>query len=249
MASSVALITAKGSVILLDASPDIRQQSVALMTSDRYPSGRDAPFDAIALTHGHMGHYAGLLHLGKESSDLRGVKLLATGRMHSFLRANDPWRALYERRNLVPDTFGLGAIRVDEEVTIDAITVPHRAEYTDTVAISVRVDGEPWLMYLPDIDGWGDWRGAEEAIASHQICLLDATFSDPGELPGRDVAAIRHPLVGDTLDRFGHLASSTHIILGHINHSNALADPTSDIATTAKDAGFTVAFDGLHIST
>jgi pyrroloquinoline quinone biosynthesis protein B len=247
-ASCVAVISPSGSVVLLDASPDIREQVHKLMMSDIFPQGRTKPFDAIALTHGHMGHYAGLVHLGKESGDQQDVPLIATGRMHTFLRRNEPWRALYERRNITPDTFGLGAIRIDDQMTIDAITVPHRAEFTDTVALSVRIDDERWFMYLPDIDSWADWHGAEESISGHQLCLLDSTFSTVDELADRSIAEIKHPLVTDTIERFGHLTASTQIVLGHINHSNPLADPGSDIAQQAIAAGFTVAHDGLVVS-
>jgi pyrroloquinoline quinone biosynthesis protein B len=215
------------------------------MTSDVYPAGRATPFDAIALTHGHMGHYVGLVHLGKESGDARGIRLLATGKMHTFLRRNEPWRTLYERGNVAPDTFGLGAIRVDDRMTIDAITVPHRAEFTDTVALSVRLDDEPWFLYLPDIDDWGDWRKAEETISAHAMCLLDATFSSPDELAGRSVTEIKHPLVTDTMERFGSLTESSRIVLGHINHSNPLADPGSTIAQSAVESGFVIAHDGM----
>ncbi len=247
-ASSVAVVSPSGSVVLLDASPDIRTQVVRLMTSDVYPQGRAAPFDAIALTHGHMGHYVGLAHLGKESGDQRDVPLLATASMHTFLRRNEPWRTLYERHNVSASTFGLGAIRIDDRMTIDAITVPHRGEFTDTAALTVRVDDEPWFMYLPDIDGWGDWRDAEATISAHTVCLVDATFSSPDELDGRSVAGIKHPLVTDTIERFAHLTHSTRIILGHINHSNALADPASPIASLAVSAGFAVAFDGMELT-
>ncbi len=244
-ASCVAAISPSGSVVLLDASPDMRQQVLSLMMSAVYPADRATPFDAIALTHGHMGHYVGLVHLGKESGDARGIPLLATGKMHTFLRRNEPWRTLYERGNVVPDTFGLGAIRVDDRMTIDAITVPHRAEFTDTVALSVRLDDEPRFLYLPDIDSWSDWRQAEETISAHPMCLLDATFSSADELRDRSVAEIKHPLVTDTIKRFGALNDSTRIVLGHINHSNPLADPESPIAQDAADSGFVIARDGM----
>jgi pyrroloquinoline quinone biosynthesis protein B len=248
-ASSVAVISPDGAIVLLDASPDIRQQTISLMTSEVFPTDRSTPFDAVALTHAHMGHYAGLVHLGNESGDAKGVSLLATGKMHTFLRSNQPWRMLYQRGNVVPDTFGLGAIRIDERMTIDALAVPHRAEFTDTVAISVRIDDAPWFMYLPDIDAWADWPGAEAAISEHALCLLDATFSDPDELPGRSIADIKHPLVTDTVERFSHLTGSTQIVLGHINHSNSLADIESEIAVRTRAAGFAVAHDGLVLST
>jgi pyrroloquinoline quinone biosynthesis protein B len=246
-ASCVAVISPLGSVVVLDASPDIRQQVLRLMTSDLYPAGREKPFDAIALTHGHMGHYAGLVHLGKESGDSRGTPLLATGKMHTFLKGNQPWKMLYDRGNVSAEIFGLGAIRIDEQMTIDAITVPHRGEFTDTVALSVRVNDESLFLYLPDIDSWADWRDAESAIGSHKSSLVDATFSSVDELPGRSVTDIKHPLVADTIERFSHITTSTHIVLGHINHSNSLADPESDIARQAVAAGFTIARDDLVI--
>ncbi len=248
-ASCVAVVSPSGSVVLLDASPDIRTQTIGLMISDLFPHGRSTPFDAIALTHGHMGHYAGLVHLGKESGDGRDVPLLATGKMHTFLRRNEPWRTLYERRNVTQETFGLGAIRIDDRMTIDAITVPHRAEFTDTVALSVRMDDEPWFLYLPDIDTWSDWGEAEATISSHRLCLLDATFSSDDELPDRSITGIKHPLVTDTIERFADLTASTRIVLGHMNHSNPLADPDSPIARRAVSGGFTVAHDGLVLST
>ena len=245
-ASSVAVISPSGSVVLLDASPDIRQQTRSLIVSDVFPADRATPFDAIALTHGHMGHYVGLVHLGKESGDSRDTPLLATGKMHTFLQRNQPWNALYQRGNVAQDTFGLGAVRIDAHMTIDAITVPHRAEFTDTVALSVRLDDEPWFLYLPDIDGWAEWRAAEDTISAHERCLLDATFSSGDELTDRSVSEIKQPLVTDTIERFESLAS--RIVLGHINHSNPLADPESAIARRAVDAGFTVAHDGLVLT-
>ncbi len=225
----------------------MRQQVLNLMISDEFPADRSTPFDAIALTHGHMGHYVGLAHLGKESGDARGIRLLATGKMHTFLRRNEPWRTLYERGNVAPDTFGLGAIRVDDRMTIDAITVPHRAEFTDTVALSVRLDDEPWFLYLPDIDSWDDWRQAEETISSHPMCLLDATFSRADELADRSVTEIKHPLAADTIERFGSMTDSTRIVLGHINHSNPLADPESPISQSAVASGFVIAHDGMAL--
>jgi pyrroloquinoline quinone biosynthesis protein B len=215
------------------------------MMSGVFPPDRVTSFDAIALTHGHMGHYVGLVHLGKESGDVRGVRLLATGKMHTFLRRNEPWRTLYQRGNVAPDTFGLGAIRVDDRMTIDAITVPHRAEFTDTVALSVHLDDEPWFLYLPDIDSWSDWGRADATISSHPMCLLDATFSSADELADRSLTEIKHPLVTDTIDRFASLTGSTRIVLGHINHSNLLADPESPIAQSAITSGFVIAHDGM----
>jgi hypothetical protein len=107
------------------------------------------------------------------------------------------------------------------------------------------LDDEPRFLYLPDIDSWGDWRQAEETISTHPMCLLDATFSSADELVNRSVAEIKHPLVPDTIKRFGSMTDTTRIVLGHINHSNALADAESPIARSAVASGFVVAHDGM----
>jgi pyrroloquinoline quinone biosynthesis protein B len=77
------------------------------------------------------------------------------------------------------------------------------------------------------------------------MCLLDATFSSADELADRSVTEIKHPLVTDTIERFGSLTGTTRIVLSHINHSNPLADPESPIARDAAASGFVVAHDGM----
>lgn len=195
-----------------------------------------------------MGHYAGLLHLGPEAMNEQDVDLVATDAFHGFMMRNDPWAALIEDGHLAPVSIS-SDYRLDESVTLRGIPVPHRAEYTDTVAFSVMVDGAPWLLYLPDIDGWEAWAEAEATIQEHAVALLDATFSAPSELPGRNLDDIPHPFVEDTISRFRHLAPRTRIVLTHLNHSNAVAEPSSPIAASAVAVGFDVAYDGLTVTT
>jgi pyrroloquinoline quinone biosynthesis protein B len=241
-ASCVAII-ADGTILLLDASPDLRTQydTVRDATGDAAPG-----IDAVGITHGHMGHYAGLVHFGKEAASTDGVPLIAPSSVLGFLAANEPWASLMRAGNLVGVPTDAGTARVGP-LTIDAVAVPHRAEFTTTVAFSVGIDGEPWALYLPDIDSWGAWPGAEATIRAHRVALLDATFGDPFELPGRDLSAIPHPLVTDTIERFGHLTGDRTIVLTHINHSNPIGDPGSSLAARAAAAGFIVAHDGLEI--
>jgi len=134
------------------------------------------------------------------------------------------------------------------------ISVPHRSEFTDTVGISINDK----LLYIPDIDSWATWQAADEVVASHKVCLLDATFFDNNELPGRDLSTISHPFVVDTLKRFGHLLSSTQeeekkkkekrrIILTHLNHSNPLTNSSTPAFKVVEDAGFEVASDMMCI--
>jgi len=246
-ASCVAVIGSQGSVVLLDATPDLRLQSHALLASNRYPQTRETFIDGVFITHAHIGHYGGLLQFGTEAAATDRLHLFGTERLLTYLANNEPWAALLRGGHLEPINIDNAAATIDTDVSIDAIRVPHRDEFSDTVAFSVSVRGQPLLLYLPDIDAWDLWDSAESEVARHDIALLDATFSSIDELPGRDMRSIGHPVVPDTIDRFAHLTDGTDIILTHINHSNPLGHETSEITQRATNAGFTVAYDGLTL--
>ena len=220
------LIEDGDSSFLCDVSPDFRVQWWK----------RTRPPDAIALTHAHVGHYGGLVHFGKESMATRPIPVHATGAMLGFLTAHAPWESLFAEGHLQQAGLPTWAGH-----RIELIPVPHRAEYTDTVAVSI--DGR--VLWLPDIDGWDAWPSAAAVVSSHEVVFLDATFWAPDEVPGRRIEDIPHPLVPDTLASFRDLDNRR--ILVHLNHTNPLCDPTSDEHLQVHDAGFEVAVDGLVI--
>lgn len=240
-ASSVAILGSSGAIVLLDASPDIRLQVKALLDSPLYPENRERFIDAVCVTHAHMGHHAGLLHFGVKAAATRETPLFATECFLSFMEGNEPWASLLSQGRL-------RGTPIDHNLAIKSIPVPHREEHSDTVAFSVEVRREPWLLYLPDLDDWDTWEAGESQLSRHDVALIDASFSSLDEVPGRDMAAIRHPLIPDTIQRFRHLTEETQLILTHINHSNPLGDDTAVIAHQAIAAGFTIAHDGLTIS-
>ena len=231
-ASSVAVSTDTGEALLLDASVDLRIQ---LAAAGVVPT-------AIALTHAHMGHYAGLLHLGREAWAAPGIPVFCTPAMATFLRANAPWSDLVEEGHIAIQTVHPGGHFRWAGVDVSLVPVPHRQEHSDTVAISV--DG---VLYLPDIDSWDEWPEARDVVSAHQVALLDATFWSADELPHRDMGRIRHPLVPDTLARFGDIAGDRRLILTHLNHTNPLCDLVAAEHQQVTDAGFEVARDGLRL--
>lgn len=197
---------------LIDATPDLPAQVHALGV--RAPAG-------VFLTHAHIGHYAGLVYLGKEVLGARGVPVWATERMRAFLTSNAPWRALVEDGNVeLRDNaeVDLGGVRVR------AIEVPHRNEYADTVGYLVE-GPRARVLYVPDIDRWEAWdRDVRELVASVDLAFLDATFASGDDLPGRDMNRVPHPLVTDTVARLAGLGS--RVRLTHLNHTNPLlVDP------------------------
>ena len=59
------------------------------------------PPTAVFLTHAHIGHYTGLMYLGRESLDAKGIPVHGTERMASYLSGNGPWSQLVTRKNIV----------------------------------------------------------------------------------------------------------------------------------------------------
>lgn len=227
-AASVLVETAGGSRLLIDASPDFRVQWW----------GRDGMPEGVVLTHAHIGHYAGLVHFGRESSNTRGLPCFGTPAMLEFLAGNAPWKQLLEIGNLSARP----GRRFDwEGLTIDLIPVPHRAEYTDAVAVSIDTK----VLYLPDIDSWTEWPEASEVIGRHEVALVDGTFWSASEVADRWGAKVPHPPVPDTIDRFAGL--QTRVVLTHLNHTNPLCDPTSEETGAVISAGLEVAYDGMEI--
>jgi pyrroloquinoline quinone biosynthesis protein B len=204
-----------GRAWLIDATPDFPAQYDALSAH--------APLAGILLTHAHMGHYPGLLYLGPEAMHTRGMPVYATPRMAAFLRDHAPWSGLVKRGHVT-----LVEMEPGQEIALSAglratpVAVPHREEYSDTVAWLVRGPART-LFYCPDIDHWRtfqpDLRAWLRARGVH-IALLDATFFAPDELPGRDLSRIPHPFARDTAALLAR--PPAEVVLIHLNHTNPL---------------------------
>lgn len=212
---------------LIDATPDLREQVHAL-----HELAPDCPLAGIALTHAHTGHYAGLVHLGREAWDKRDLPVYVSARMAVFLRENGPWSQLVTSGNiklclLTPAR----ELSLSPHMHLTPWPVPHRDEFSDTLAFVVRGPSQR-LFYCPDIDGWDGWNHDLVRFAADvDVALLDGTFYSTGELPGRDVSQIPHPLVTDTAARLAGLDRDVQLI--HLNHTNPLHRPGPERAWLA----------------
>ena len=231
-----------GQRFLIDATPDLPSQLDSL-NQGRTVADPRRPVDGILLTHAHIGHYTGLMYLGREALGARAVPVYATARMASLLRTSGPWSQLValgqiEVREVEPGReVQLGRFRVTP------LLVPHRDEYTDTVAFRVRGPSRS-LLYVPDIDKWEKWdlRIADE-VAGVDVALLDGTFEDAAEVPGRSLAEIPHPLVGETMALLSAPALRGRVHFIHLNHTNRLLWD-ADAVRGIEARGFRVARDG-----
>jgi pyrroloquinoline quinone biosynthesis protein B len=226
--ASLAIHIAKtGHVYLVDTTPDLPAQIEQIHTFRAHPAGKTdrAPVDGILLTHAHIGHYLGLAHFGFEALSTKGIPVWASPRMVAYLRANGPWSQLVKLDNIALREFQPGeAFALEEGITVKPIPVPHRDEYSDTMAFVIRGPKKA-LLYVPDTDTWKTWsRPLTEVIAAEKvdIALLDATFYSADELPDRDVSKIKHPLVTGTMDLLEPLvkAGKLRVFFTHMNHSN-----------------------------
>ena len=239
--ASLGLIDDGGQRFLIDATPDIASQ-IDSLNAGRRDVERRRPVDGILLTHAHIGHYAGFMFLGREALGADAVPVYATPRMARFLRDNAPWSELVARKHIAiveitPGTeFALGRLRAV------AISVPHRDELSDTVGYRVRGPAGA-ILYVPDVDKWERWsRRLEDEVAAVDLALVDGTFYEAGELPGRNMAEVPHPLVSETMARLP-AALRGRVRFIHLNHTNRLLWDTAARAAAAAD-GIVVARDG-----
>jgi pyrroloquinoline quinone biosynthesis protein B len=208
-----------GQAWLIDATPDFPRQLHAL---HQFAPG--CVLAGLLLTHAHVGHYAGLIHLGREVMGARGSPLYATPSMGYFLRGNAPWSQLVEAGNVSLQPLAPGvATSLSPRLAVTPLRVPHRDELADTVAFVVR-GPERRLFYCPDIDGWERWEHDLRALVDGvDVALLDGTFFSAAEMPGRDIRQVPHPLAGDTAARLAGTSADVRLI--HLNHTNPLLAP------------------------
>ena len=230
---------------IVDATPDFPQQLHDLEAVAGPPRG-PLVLDGILLTHAHIGHYLGLAHLGREVLGARGVPLFAMPRMRAFLESNGPWSQLVTLGNVELRTLTAGQPwSLNERISVTPLLVPHRDEFSETVAYIIRLPSQS-ILWLPDIDKWERWETPIESVIDQvDVAYLDATFYSAGELPGRNLSEIPHPTVEETIARFAGAPEATRakIRFIHVNQSNPLLrDPAT--RRHVASLGFRIAEQG-----
>ncbi|MGH9362905.1 MAG: MBL fold metallo-hydrolase, partial [Thermoanaerobaculia bacterium] len=253
VASLAVHLPASDRVYLLDATPDLGEQleEVARLRG-RVPTGRvdRTPVDGVFLTHAHIGHYLGLAFFGFETVHTRRLPVWASPRMSDFLRGSGPWSQLVKLENVELRALWAGeAVALGDGVTVTPLQVPHRDEYSDTLGFLIRGPRRT-VLYVPDTDSWRAWaRPLPELLAGVDEAVLDGTFYSLDELPGRDVAAIGHPLITETMELLGPLveAGRLRVAFTHLNHSNPALQPESPARRALEGRGFRVLAEGEEI--
>ncbi|NNC78136.1 MAG: pyrroloquinoline quinone biosynthesis protein PqqB [Woeseiaceae bacterium] len=232
---------------LFDATPDIGEQLYRLHRVAPEPV---IPLSGVFLTHAHIGHYTGLMHFGHEAMGERDINVYAMPRMASFLAKNGPWDQLVRFNNIKLQPLAHEkAIQVSENIRVTPFLVPHRDEYSETVGY--RIDGpNKSAIFIPDIDKWSKWDvDIRDLVRSVDYALIDATFFDNNELGGRDMSAVPHPFVSESMALFKSLTrdEKSRVLFIHMNHTNPLLQNDSMERQQVLEKGFGVAFEGMRL--
>jgi pyrroloquinoline quinone biosynthesis protein B len=240
---------ASDALLLIEATPAIEPQVAALHRTFGITGRGRRPVDALLLTHAHIGHYLGLAELGREVASTQALPVFVTPRFAAYLRANGPWSQLVALGEI--DLREIDTTRTFEPIdgiTVEAIPVPHRDEFSDTLAFRIRGPNR-CVLFVPDVDSWDRHPGLlEELLEGVDVAYVDGTFYDGRELPGRDLREIPHPFVVDTMSRLSERAKAlpASVRFLHLNHSNPLWLDES-LAREVDERGFAVAKIGERV--
>jgi pyrroloquinoline quinone biosynthesis protein B len=264
--SSVAVSADSRRWVVINASPDIRQQiqSTPELQPDRDGPKRNSPISAVVLTNGDIDHIAGLLTLRERQP----FRIYATPRVLSILRANSVFGVLAD------DVVEWVELPLDQSIEIagrgvmvEAFPVPGKialfledaskgagfgTEIGDTIGLKIKTSGSGAAFYVP-----GCAKVDEDLL--HRVngagCLLfDGTVFNDTEL--LDLGVIEK-----TGQRMGHISiagddGSLHAFDGadikrkiyiHINTTNPILERGSREEAIVKEAGWEVSFDGMSI--
>ncbi|MBJ34511.1 MAG: pyrroloquinoline quinone biosynthesis protein PqqB [Flavobacteriaceae bacterium] len=226
--------------ILFEASPDITFQLNYL--KDNVFQEFLLP-DALYITHAHIGHYTGLMYFGREALGSKNLLVKVLPRMSKFLRKNGPWSQLVTLKNINIHQIQFDISNTElSNISVIPIQVPHRDEYSETAGYIIKGKNKK-ALFIPDIDKWEKWdKNLITLIKEFDYLLLDATFFDSKEI-NRDISEIPHPLVSETINLLNSLSmeNKSKVYFIHMNNTNPMLDPNSDLSKSVIDKGFNIA--------
>ena len=233
--------------ILFEASPDIPYQ---LNYLEKEIFNEFLLPESIFITHAHIGHYTGLMYFGREALGAKNLIIKVLPKMSNFLKTNGPWSQLVDINNIKIQNLSFGS-KTNElrNITVTPIQVPHRDEYSETAGFIIEGRNKK-ALFIPDIDKWEKWdKNLKQLVYEFDYLLLDATFYDSREI-NRDISEIPHPLVTETINLLDDLSPEhkNKVYFIHMNHTNLMLDPSSDLTKLVINKGFNITRLGLKLS-
>lgn len=221
---------------IFDATPDFADQLHFLEKQTK----NFKPLDGIFITHAHIGHYTGLMNMGKEVMGAYLTKVYVMPQMKNFLENNGPWSQLVSLKNIqLKEIHESEELILNERLKVVAFKVPHRDEFSETVGFRI-ITKDRSLVFIPDIDKWQKWnKDLKELVKENDILLIDGTFYRDGEID-RPMSEVPHPFITETVGLLADLSIKERkkVSFIHLNHSNPLLQPRSKERINLKAKGF-----------
>ena len=99
--------------------------------------------EGIFLTHAHIGHYVGLMSLGREAINASNVDVYALPKLKEYLRANGPWSQLVSLNNIdLKNSVADVRIPLTQSISVTPFAVPHRDEFSETAGFKIESSEE-----------------------------------------------------------------------------------------------------------
>ena len=255
--------------VLINASPDIRQQFAA--TPALHPRAvRHSPLSAVLVTNADVDHVAGLLSL----REAQPFALYATRRVHSVLDANAIFNVVNREhvpRRPVQLNESMPILDAAGEATgicIETFTVPGKVALwledpnaerfgsvaEDTIGVAIRAEGsDARLFYLP---GCADVPDSLKArFKPTDTVLFDGTTYTEHEMAEAGVGQKSASRMGHlvmsgpqgTIARLADVPLARRLFI-HINNTNPVWLPDSEARREIARQGWDLAFDGMELT-
>ncbi|WP_374368494.1 pyrroloquinoline quinone biosynthesis protein PqqB [Dongia sp.] len=253
--------------LLVNASPDLRQQLLQNRAFWPRQGLRDSPIKAVLLTSAEIDHVAGLLSM-RESQPFR---LWATSSVLGILAENPIFGALapdYVERSAFPlgDPIKIAGASGDLGLVIEAFPVPGKVPLflesrhvgdlaggvEDTIGLEIR-SGAARFHFIP---GCARLTPAlRERLRGSPLIFFDGTLWSDTELVDLGISAKTGARMGHmsisgadgTMAAFEGLAIGRKVFI-HVNTTNPVLDEASLEHAATVAAGWEVAQDGMRIS-
>jgi len=221
---------------IIDATPDFPKQLEILTGNDHNK------LKGIFLTHAHIGHYTGLMFLGREVMGSNSVPVYAMPKMAKYLRSNGPWSQLVDMENIVIKKLkDERSVKLNDRIKVTPFQVPHRDEFSETVGYKIEGANKS-LIFIPDIDKWSKWdKDIVTIVKENDYAILDGSFYQNGEITGRDMSEIPHPFIIESLETLKSSLDNSEVYFIHLNHTNPALIKESEAQKQILKAGFKIA--------